>query len=58
VSIYDKCNRLLALIREFTEADAAIERHMTDCPEDERYTRTPVFDRYDAAVAALKEAVK
>ena len=50
--------RLTDLIVEFVNADFEIERHMTDCPEAERYTRTPVFDRYDAAVAALKEAVK
>ena len=50
--------RLRDLIREFAEADAEMERHMADCNVEDRLVRAPVFDRYDAAVAALKEAVK
>jgi hypothetical protein len=53
----ERC-RLIALIREFTEADAELERHMADANLEDVLKRPPVFDRYDAAVAALKEAVK
>ena len=50
--------RLRDLIREFVEADAELERHMADANLEDALKRAPVFDRYDAAVAALKEAVK
>lgn len=54
----DQNNRWLALIREFVAADNEMEKYMADCNPEDRLTRAPVFDRYDAAVAALKEAVK
>jgi len=50
--------RFIALIREFVEADAEMERHMANTSIEDALKRPPVFDRYDAAVAALKEAVK
>lgn len=50
--------RLRDLIREFVEADAEMERHMANTSIEDALKRPPVFDRYDAAVAALKEAVK
>ena len=50
--------RLRDLIHEFVEADAELERHMADANLEDALKRTPAFDRYDAAVAALKEAVK
>ena len=51
-------NHLLALIREFVEADAEMDREMERTNLEDFVKRPPVFDRYDAAVAALKEAVK
>jgi len=45
-------------IREFVAADNEMEKYMADCNPEDRLTRAPVFDRFDAAVAALKEAVK
>ena len=50
--------RFIEVIHEFVEADAELERHMADANLEDALKRTPAFDRYDAAVAALKEAVK
>ena len=51
-------DRLHDLIREFVEADAEMDREMERTNLEDFVKRPPVFDRYDAAVAALKEAVK
>ena len=50
--------RFIEVIREFVEADAEMDREMERTNLEDFVKRPPAFDRYDAAVAALKEAVK
>lgn len=50
--------RFIEVIHEFVAADAEMDREMERTNLEDFVKRPPVFDRYDAAVAALKEAVK